>query len=117
MTGRAQVIIVATGVGGHTLEEVLSEQKHSIQPSFPPASKAAHLEAEDVFDEPALAPKEEPIDEQPPTPSGEFKPDPRTMEWIVAEPVPAVLDNMDMPAFLRRRKMRELHGEDPQKAG
>ncbi len=116
MTGRAQVIMVATGVGGHTLEEVLGEETHSKQPSLLDAPKAVQLESDDAFDEPSVVPNDKPIDEQPSTPLEESKSDPRTMEWIVAEPVAAVLDNIDVPAFLRRRKMRELRGEDPQKA-
>ncbi len=115
MTGRAQVIMVATGVGGQTLEEVLGEETYSEQPSFLDAPKAVQPESDDAIDETSKAPQNEQIDEVSPPSLGEFKPDPRTMEWIVAEPVAAVLDNIDMPAFLRRRKMRDIRGEDPQK--
>jgi len=93
----------------------LGEETYSEQPSFLDAPKAVQPESDDAIDETSKAPQNEQIDEVSPPSLGEFKPDPRTMEWIVAEPVAAVLDNIDMPAFLRRRKMRDIRGEDPQK--
>lgn len=116
MTGRAQVIMVATGVGGHTLEEVMSQQPLN---RWRPEPVAAPAKA----DRPT-PPAAEPIHAQeyadvtaPPPEDGSADADPRQMHWVVAEPAAVVPDNIDIPAFLRRRRVQTAAGEPTKKAG
>lgn len=75
MTDRAQVILVATGVGGHSLTDVMQQTG---RPQSTPSSV-------DTEREPLMA---NPM-----------------ADWVVADPVRGVdLDNLDLPAFLRKRR-------------
>jgi len=90
MNGRAQVILVATGLGGRPIPEAIPVPFAAV-----PAVEEPHL-AEALFNQALVAPN------------------PLAQPWVVADtPLPAAndLNNLDVPAFLRkRRSLRDFEG-------
>jgi cell division protein FtsZ len=117
MENRAQVILVVTGLGATTLEEALSSAETASRPASPPAARV-----NSQANAPAQAPQfvAKPADEttarpairhvtqaQPETPEAPDEPaipvpfDP--VPAVSHAPAYAVPNDLDVPAFLRRR--------------
>ncbi|MDX1438137.1 MAG: cell division protein FtsZ, partial [Anaerolineales bacterium] len=96
MEGRAQVILVITGLGAPSLEEVLPGAERLLENSEPEAAAHAptHLQSFNPEPIPELASEApmpiDPVQPPPPIPTPEQEIDPRTQ-------------NLDIPAFMRRR--------------
>jgi cell division protein FtsZ len=97
MNGRAQVILVATGLGNAPAPEATHTTEEAIPTPFvaTPIVEEPHL-AEALFNQALVAPN------------------PLAQPWVVADtPLPAAndLNNLDVPAFLRkRRSLRDFEG-------
>lgn len=96
MNGRAQVILVATGLGNTLVSEITNTITEAVPLSLvTPAVEEPHL-AEALFNQALVAPN------------------PLAQPWVVADtPLPAAndLNNLDVPAFLRkRRSLRDFEG-------
>jgi cell division protein FtsZ len=104
MTGRAQVILVATGVGSTPMP---------LPESRAPAANVVYASQPNPVAQPAVVePAPEPALAQ--SLFAAIQPNPKSVEWVVAEEpafaaAPALApalspDNLDLPAFLRRRR-------------
>lgn len=96
MTGRAQLIMIATGVGGHSLEETLSnipDTLHSDNSRYtfvPAKNDSPFVNSRHASPEGA-------------TTSGQFAPEKSELDNIL--PMSGLPPNIDVPAFMRRRRI------------
>jgi len=104
---RAQLILVITGLGAPTLEEAMSPEVQAVSQDY----EAAKQTPEPVF---AAVERSEPSDQAPTQPTRSKKPAPIPVTSL-PDTFPIVNQDIDLPAFMRRRA-RYTDGASPQPA-